>query len=197
MRTTPALRTLAAVLLTGGTFAVAAAGTSAAAATPPTYADGQGSGGSGGPIWGTVVSGTALNVRAAPTSHSPVVDRLAPGSQDRVECKVRGQSVNGNPYWYWFVGAEGWASAAFVDTGGHRVPTCSDPCPEWKDDAWSNLDPNDPRWSESWAVSTSVSWTVSGSDSGSWSASGSWSWSATGSSSGEGEGDWEWLPAVP
>ncbi|MEU2288886.1 hypothetical protein ABZ614_44605 [Streptomyces sp. NPDC013178] len=43
MRTTPALRTLAAVLLTGGTLAVAAAGTTAAAA-PPTSAEGRGSG---------------------------------------------------------------------------------------------------------------------------------------------------------
>lgn len=169
MRTTPALRTLAAALLTGGTLVAAAAGTSAAAATPPTYADGQG-GGSGGPIWGTIVSGTALNVRAAPTVHSPVVDQLSPWSQDRVECMVQGQSVNGNPYWYWLVGAQGWASAAFVDTGGRYVPSCSDPCPQWKDGSWTNWE--DPYWNDSWSASGS----------GSWSASGSWSWSAAGSS---------------
>ncbi|MGW0331645.1 SH3 domain-containing protein [Streptomyces sp. NPDC003011] len=190
MRTTPVLRTLAAALLTGGTLVAATAGTTATAATPPTYADGHGSGGSGGPIWGTVVSGTALKVRSAPTTHSGIVDRLSPGTQDRVECKVRGQSVNGHPYWYWFVGAQGWASAAFVDTGGHRVPTCADPCPQWKDGGWHNPDRNDPSWSESWAVSASVSWSASGS--GSWSSSGSWSWSVTGSSSGA----WDWLPVV-
>jgi hypothetical protein len=156
MRTTPALRTLAAVLLTGGTLAVTAAGTSAAAA-PPTYAEGRG----GSQIWGTVVSGTALNVRSAPTTRSSVVDRLAPGSQDRIQCMVRGQSVNGNPYWYWLVGAQGWASAAFVDTGGRWVPTCADPCPEWKNGSWSNPDWNDPAWNETWAVSVSVSFDFS------------------------------------
>ncbi|MEV0174317.1 SH3 domain-containing protein [Streptomyces sp. NPDC050803] len=188
MRTTPALRTLAVALLAGGSLVAATAGTAAAA--PPTYADGErggggGHGGHGGPIWGTVVSHTKLNVRQAPTTHSPAVGWLSPGSQDRVDCKVIGQSVNGNPYWYWLVGAQAWASAAFVDTGGHRVPTCSDPCPEWKDGSWTNWE--DPFWNDSWSASESESWSASGS--GSWSASGSWSWSASGSSSSA----WSWL----
>jgi hypothetical protein len=187
MRTTPALRTLTAALLVGGTLAVSAAGTVAAAA-PPTYAaakgDGHGGGGSHGPIWGTVVSHTALNVRAAPTTHSPTVDQLSPGSQDRVKCKVIGQSVNGNPYWYWLEGAQGWASAAFVKTDRHHVPTCADPCPVFKDGHWSN-------WNDPFMGGTSgESWSASGS--GSWSASGSWSWSASGASS----DGWEWLPVV-
>ncbi|MET9786625.1 SH3 domain-containing protein [Streptomyces canus] len=128
MRTTTGLRTLAVALLTGTTLAATAAGTFAAAA-PPTYAEGHGG---GGPIRGTVVSRTPIDVRAAPTTHSAVVARLSPGSQDRVKCMVRGQSVNGNPYWYWFTGARGWVSAAFVDTGRHSVPACADPCPQWK-----------------------------------------------------------------
>ncbi|MEU9166817.1 SH3 domain-containing protein [Streptomyces sp. NPDC048420] len=166
MRTTTALRTLAVALLTGGTFAVTAAGTFAEAA-PPTHTEGHGD---GGPIWGTIVSRTALNVRDAPTTHSAAVDRLAPGSQDRVECMVRGQRVNGNPYWYWFTGAQGWVSAEFVDTGWRSVPTCADPCPQWKNGGWNNADWNDPSWdsgSDSWAASGSVSWSFSG----------SWSWS--------------------
>ncbi|MFI9170717.1 SH3 domain-containing protein [Streptomyces lincolnensis] len=184
MRSTPALRILAAALLTGTTLAVSALGGTAAAA-PPTYAEGRGG---GHPIWGTIVSGTALNVRAAPTTHSAVVDRLSPGSQDRVECMVRGQSVNGNPHWYWFVGARGWVSAAFVDTGGRWVPTCADPCPQWKNGDWHNADRSDPSWNESWAVAAAGSWSASGS--ASWSASGSWSFSASGSSS----GGWDWVP---
>jgi|GEM_PF-3114290 len=183
MRTTPALRTLAAALLTGGTLVAAAAGTTAAAATPttaPAYADGHG-GGSGSPIWGTIVSRTALNVRAGPTVNSAVVDQLSPGSQDRVQCKVRGQSIDGNPYWYWLVGAQGWVSAEFVDTGGQWVPTCADPCPQWRDGNWTNADWNDPSWSDgSWAVSGSVSFSISG----------SWSWSATGTSA----SSWAWQP---
>jgi hypothetical protein len=128
MRTTTGLRTLAVAMLTGATLTVTAAGTVAAAA-PPTYAEGHRG---GGPIRGTVVSRTPVDVRAAPTTHSAVVDRLPPGSHDRVRCMVRGQSVNGNPYWYWFTGARGWVSAAFVDTGRRSVPVCADPCPQWK-----------------------------------------------------------------
>ncbi|MFE1443026.1 SH3 domain-containing protein [Streptomyces sp. NPDC058739] len=189
MRTTPALRTLTAALLAGGTLAVAAAGTLAAAATPPAYADGQpGAPGDGShdPIWGTVVSRTDLNLRQEPTTHAPVVGSLSPGSQDRVQCKVIGQSVNGNPYWYWLVGAQAWASAAFVETDRHHVPTCADPCPRWKDGEWTNWD--DPFWNDSWSASGSSSWSVSGTGtgtgSGSWSVSGSWSWSVSGASSG-------------
>ncbi|WP_141205986.1 SH3 domain-containing protein [Streptomyces griseorubiginosus] len=170
-RTPTALRTLAVALLTGATLAVPAAGTFAAAA-PPAHAEGHGR---GGPIWGTIVSRTALNVRDAPTTHSAVVDRLAPGSRDRVECMVRGQSVNGNPYWYWFTGAEGWVSAAFVDTAGRPVPTCADPCPQWKNDTWNNADWSDPDWnagSDTWAASGTVSFSFSG----------SWTWTVTGSS---------------
>ncbi|WP_432157487.1 SH3 domain-containing protein [Streptomyces sp. bgisy153] len=167
MRTTPALRILAAALLTGGTFAVAAAGTPASAA-PPTYAEGLGGGGLGGqtadhgkrPVGGTVVSRTPLNVRQAPTTHSPVVDRLAPGSQDRVQCMVRGQSVNGNPYWYWLVHTRAWASAEFIDTHGTWVPACADPCPRWKDGHWTNWDDD---WADTaWGASVTVSLTISG-----------------------------------
>ncbi|MFE3033472.1 SH3 domain-containing protein [Streptomyces canus] len=139
MRTPPALRTLAAALFTGATLAVTAGGTFAAAA-PPTYAEGHG----GGPVRGTVVSRTALDVRAAPTTHSAVVDRLAPGSRDRIACMVRGQSVNGNPYWYWFIKARGWVSAEFVDTGRRSVPACADPCPQWRNGGWEHTDRNDP-----------------------------------------------------
>ncbi|MGJ5897692.1 hypothetical protein DF268_16870 [Streptomyces sp. V2] len=187
MRSTPVLRTLAAALLTGGTLAVAAAGTHAAAApsttpatTSPAFAEGRGGGhgGGGGPIWGTVVSGTELNVRSAPTTHAGVVTALSPGSQDRVQCMVQGQSVNGNPYWYWLVGAQGWASAAFVNTGGAWVPTCSDPCPQWKNGSWSNWD--NPYGRNNAYDPYNTSWSAAGS--GSWSASGSWSWSSAGSS---------------
>ncbi|MFJ2814997.1 MULTISPECIES: SH3 domain-containing protein [unclassified Streptomyces] len=153
MRTTPALRILTAALLTGGTFAGAAAGTTAAAATPPTYADGHGGDGrGGGPIWGTIVSRTELSVRAAPSVHSRVVDRLSPGSQDRVQCRAQGQSFNGDASWYWFVGAQGWVPASYVDTGGRWVPTCADPCPQWRNGSGDHrADRNDSNWSGSWS----------------------------------------------
>ncbi|MCK1823197.1 SH3 domain-containing protein [Streptomyces sp. XM83C] len=170
MRTTPALRILAAALLTGGTLAVATTGTTAAAA-PPTFAEGhEGNGGANGsgPVWGTVTTRTELNVRQQPTTHSSVVASLDPGTHVRVQCKVLGQSVNGNPYWYWLSGTQGWASAAFVDVRGARVPTCADPCPQWRD-GWRNADSSDPEWNQPWAVTATVSVTVSG----------SWTWTVS------------------
>lgn len=169
MRTTPALRTLAAALFTAGTLAATAAGTTAAALPRAHHADaGHGSGDAGGAlsadgarpgggvrpggsartlastgsvvpvasvvgsarsVWGTVVSRTRLSLRQAPTTHARVAGTLAPGSRDRVRCRVVGQSVNANPVWYWLVGAHAWAAAAFVDTGGRSVAVCATPCP--------------------------------------------------------------------
>ncbi|MER6344940.1 SH3 domain-containing protein [Streptomyces sp. NPDC001595] len=134
MRTTPALRILTAALLTAGTFAATAAGTAAAA--PPAHSEGRGG---DGPVRGTVVSRTPLDVRAAPTTRAPAVDRLAPGSRVKVMCKVHGQYVNGDRDWYWLAGTRAWASAAFVETGRHRVPVCAAPppeCSETSSDGW-------------------------------------------------------------
>ncbi|MGW2820067.1 SH3 domain-containing protein [Streptomyces sp. NPDC001443] len=126
MRTTTALRTLAAALLTSGVLAVTAAGTTATAA-PPTLARGHGGGGGAfvGP-WtlGVVAAPGLLDVRQLPTSFSPVVNRLPPGFQDRVQCVALGPGFNGNPYWYWLSGVRAWAPAGFVFTYGARVPYC-------------------------------------------------------------------------
>ncbi|MFE9765371.1 SH3 domain-containing protein [Streptomyces sp. NPDC005808] len=193
MRTNPALRTLAVGLFTGGVLTVAVAGTSAAATPAHTT---SGGGGSDSPIWGTVVSRGHMNVREDPTTYSSVVDRLSPGSQDRVLCAVQGQSVFGNTEWFWLVGAQGWASAEFVDIGRQWVPSCQDPCPGWKDGAWDddNWKYGDNSWNndhqdnnDRWNGGDSAS-----SSSGSWSfsASGSWSWSISGSSA----SSWDWGP---
>ncbi|GHH56390.1 hypothetical protein FHS35_004124 [Streptomyces umbrinus] len=194
MGITPALRTLAIALVSGGVLTVAAAGTasagtaSAGTATAGGTASGglaagsSGHGGSEDPVWGTVVSRGDLNVRAHPDTGSAVLGRLSPGSQDRVACVARGSHVFGNPHWYWLVGARAWASAAFVDIGGAGVPRCSDPCEgAWKD-----------RWHDGSGGCNGCddgSW----SSSGSWSASGSWSWSFSGSWDASGSG-WEWVP---
>ncbi|MFE7035475.1 SH3 domain-containing protein [Streptomyces sp. NPDC057621] len=135
MRVTLALRTLGTALVSGGVLAVAAAGT----ATAGDLGDQRGDRRGGDPVWGTVVSHGDLKVRARPDLGSTIVDRLSPGSQDRVACVTRGSHVFGNPHWYWLVGARAWASAAFVDLGGEGVPKCSDPCEgAWKDrwDQW-------------------------------------------------------------
>ncbi|MBK3637975.1 SH3 domain-containing protein [Streptomyces sp. MBT97] len=174
MRTTVALRTPAVALLAGGTLAVASLGTTAEA-RPAGRGDGDGS------VRGTVVSRTELNVRQEPTTHSPVVAALAPGSHDRVQCRVKGQSVDGNPDWYWLFDAQGWASAALVDTGGARVPDCADPCPRWKNGDWTNWDAPFPDSPSGVTVS------------GTFSFSGSWSFTV-GTASDTSSGDWEWVP---
>ncbi|NEC84669.1 SH3 domain-containing protein [Streptomyces sp. SID12501] len=152
MPTIPALRTLTAALFTSGILAAVPIGTAMAAV--PSSSDGSDgsdrSDGSG--VRGTVVSAGELNLREQPTTDSPVVGSLSPGSHGRVECAVTGQTVRGNPHWYWLPGVDAWASAVFIDTGGRSVPSCSDPCPEWKDDGH-------------------------GHDHGQWSASGTWSFS--------------------
>ncbi|WP_338698550.1 SH3 domain-containing protein [Streptomyces sp. Q6] len=117
-RKTP-IAVAAATVLAGGVLAVTAAAPASA--------------NSGGDVvWGTVVSHGDLNLRSGPSTSDPVVYRLAPGSVDRIECATSGSYVHGDPTWYWFTGAHGWASAAYVDTGGHSVPRCdgsSVPCP--------------------------------------------------------------------
>lgn len=141
MGITPALRTLAIALVSGGVLTVAATGTASAGTATAggttsggSTAGSSGSGGSEDPVWGTVVSRGDLNLRAHPDTGSAVLGRLSPGSQDRVACVARGTHVFGNPHWYWLVGARAWASAAFVDIGGAGVPRCSDPCEgAWKD----------------------------------------------------------------
>jgi len=181
MRTTPAPRTLVAALLSGGVLTALAAGPAVAAAESAHTGDG----GSGSPVRGTVVSRGELNLRLQPSTDSPVVGALPPGSQDRVQCAVNGQSVLGTSVWYWLVGAHAWASAAFVDTGGQWVPTCSDPCPGDKDGVWHNAHwddgernlRDDPGWS-----STGSGWTFS--------VSSSWSWTVSVSSS----NSWDWVP---
>ncbi|WP_055617914.1 hypothetical protein [Streptomyces phaeochromogenes] len=189
MGITPALRTLAIALVSGGVLTVAAAGTASAGTAPVVgtasaglVAGSSDRGGSEDPVWGTVVSRGDLNVRAHPDTGSAVLGRLSPGSQDRVACVARGSHVFGNPHWYWLVGARAWASAAFVDIGGAGVPRCSDPCEgDWKD-----------RWHDGSGGCNGCddgSW----SSSGSWSASGSWSWSFSGSWDASGSG-WEWVP---
>ncbi|WP_405770732.1 SH3 domain-containing protein [Streptomyces sp. NBC_01538] len=121
-------------LFTGGILAASISllpfGTAvtATAATPDHAGGSHGSG-----VRGTVVSAGVLNLRQQPTTDSPVVGQLAPGSRGRVLCSVLGQTVRGNPHWYWLKGVDAWASAAFIDTGGRSVPRCSDPCPQWKD----------------------------------------------------------------
>ncbi|WP_420034454.1 SH3 domain-containing protein [Streptomyces sp. cg28] len=121
MRRTP-IALAASALLTGGVLAVSAAAPASA------------NSGGGDVVWGTVASSTDLNLRSAPSTSASVVYRMAPGSQDRIECVTHGTSVHGTSDWYWFTGAHGWASAAYVSISANP-PNCSGtsvPCPPEK-----------------------------------------------------------------
>ena len=139
MRTTSAL-------FTGGILAASISALPVGTATAATPANSHGSG-----VRGTVVSAGELNLRQQPTTDSPVVGRLAPGSHGRVQCSVLGQTVRGNAHWYWLKGVDAWASAAFIDTGGRSVPSCTDPCPEWKDGGHGHWSASG-TWSFNWNV---------------------------------------------
>ncbi|MGW0967627.1 SH3 domain-containing protein [Streptomyces sp. NPDC002516] len=180
MRTTPALRTFAGALLSGGVLTALAAGPALAVTGSAPTGDGSGS-----PVWGTVISRGEMNLRLQPSTDSPVVGALSPGSQDRVQCAVNGQSVLGTTVWYWLVGAHAWASSAFVDTGGRSVPSCSDPCPDQKDGTWHNAhwdSGRSPRNDPGWSMTASGSWTFT--------VTSAWSWTVSGSSS----NSWDWVP---
>lgn len=126
MRRTP-IALAASALLTGGVLAVSAAAPASANS-------------GGGVVWGTVASSTDLNLRSAPSTSASVVYRMAPGSQDRIECVTHGTSVHGTSDWYWFTGAHGWASAAYVSISANP-PNCSGtsvPCPPDKHQHDSN-----------------------------------------------------------
>ena len=154
---TSVLRALVAAGITGGVLTVSALGT-ASAAVDRSHGDQEGS------VRGTIVARGDLNLREQPTTHSRVVGFLAPGSQARVDCVVRGQKVFGDRHWYWLADARGWASAVYVDTHGRSVPVCTDPCPRWKD-----CDPcRDGHGHEDRNGSISFTWTFT--------ASGTWEW---------------------
>ncbi|MER5178726.1 SH3 domain-containing protein [Streptomyces sp. NPDC002896] len=118
MRSTPAFRTLAAGLFAGGALTLAVTAP-ASAGVPAVEQD----------IQGTVIAPFNLNIREDPDNATKVVAVLAPGTHDRVECRTTGPTVAGNSNWYWLEGAHGWANAAYVDTHGRSVPSCTDPCP--------------------------------------------------------------------
>lgn len=65
---------------------------------------------------GKVVSRTALHIRERPTSNSPSLGLLPPGTIVTLRCKVVGQNVEGNDLWYRLGGGRtGYVAARFVE----------------------------------------------------------------------------------
>ncbi|MFG2196011.1 SH3 domain-containing protein [Streptomyces sp. NPDC048639] len=111
-----------------GRFALAAAaGLLAVTAATPAYAASAGSSASSPQVMsdykGRVIAATGLNVRKQPWQSSPVVGFLPYGKVVSIECKVNGQSIDGNPRWYRINGYGGYASARYIENIG--------PAPHW------------------------------------------------------------------
>nr|WSZ94542.1 SH3 domain-containing protein [Streptomyces sp. NBC_00857] len=65
---------------------------------------------------GKVVSRVALHIRERPTSDSPSLGLLPPGTIVTLRCKVVGQNVEGNDLWYRLGGGRtGYVAARFVE----------------------------------------------------------------------------------
>lgn len=73
--------------------------------------------------YGTVISPTGVVLRAAPTSASAELGTLAHNAQVGLDCKVRGQNVDGNDLWYRVRGQAAWVTARYVVNTG-TVPFC-------------------------------------------------------------------------
>ena len=81
------------IALTAATGLIAtgtAAGTAFAAQSAP----------GDGPYYGKVIAKTGLNVRSGPSTDYGVVDVLKYNKVVKIKCKVRDESVDGNPRWY-------------------------------------------------------------------------------------------------
>ncbi|GHF37924.1 MULTISPECIES: hypothetical protein [Streptomyces] len=73
---------------------------------------------------GMVVSRTGQYVRNGSTTTSKVIDTRGPGDGVLIACKLQGESVQGNRYWYRLAESQnGWMSAHYVKSYG-AVPLC-------------------------------------------------------------------------
>jgi uncharacterized protein YraI len=70
------------------------------------------------------VSATSLTIRTGPDTSNARVGTFKKGANVTIGCKVNGDTVGGNPRWYWvhISGRDGWVSARYVDNVG-TIPT--------------------------------------------------------------------------
>jgi len=87
---------------------------------------GQSAPGCGGPARANVGSST-LNVRSSPSSNSALVATFGSNAELNIDCQTTGENVSGlsgtTNTWYHIAG-RGFASGAFVNTGGRSYPGC-------------------------------------------------------------------------
>jgi SH3 domain-containing protein len=75
-----------------------------------------------------VIARTGLNIRAMPTTNSAVTGGpIKYGTVIRISCKVVGQNIDGNKFWYKLADARfarGYVSARYVDNIGRAPEYC-------------------------------------------------------------------------
>ncbi|WP_176740358.1 SH3 domain-containing protein, partial [Streptomyces sp. Ncost-T10-10d] len=76
-------------------------------------------------VSGTVTSQTSQNIRSGPTTQSQIVGNVPSGGIVSIACKVVGQNVDGNSFWYLLSNGSGWMSARYISTQT-TVPFCDD-----------------------------------------------------------------------
>ncbi|MFJ6054690.1 SH3 domain-containing protein [Streptomyces sp. NPDC092307] len=75
--------------------------------------------------YGTVVTGSGVNIRQFPSTDSTRIGALESGAKVGIRGKVRAQNIDGNDIWYLLRGREGWVSARYVTNTGN-VKWCKD-----------------------------------------------------------------------
>jgi hypothetical protein len=75
--------------------------------------------------FGIVTAKSGLNVRQYPSTDSSVKYVLPFGAKRGLDCKVRAQLIDHNPYWYKLRKSNYWVSARYVHNVGH-VKLCKD-----------------------------------------------------------------------
>ncbi|MFC4493001.1 SH3 domain-containing protein [Streptomyces ovatisporus] len=78
--------------------------------------------------FGVVTAKSGLNVRQYPSTDSSVKYVLPYHAKRGLDCKVRAQVIDGNPYWYKLRNSQYWVSARYVHNVGH-VKLCKDRYP--------------------------------------------------------------------
>jgi methionine-rich copper-binding protein CopC len=103
------LRTLSKAVAVAATSAVALAA-GALAAAPAAHASTE----STDAPQGEVVSSLPRNIRHLPSTDAEATGTLQPNEIVDLDCKVTGQTVDGNSIWYQLADADGWVSARYV-----------------------------------------------------------------------------------
>ncbi|SCK56267.1 SH3 domain-containing protein [Streptomyces sp. WMMB 322] len=75
--------------------------------------------------YGIVTAKSGLNVRQYPSTDSSVKYVLPYHAKRGLDCKVRAQLIDHNPYWYKLRHSNYWVSARYIKTVGH-VKLCKD-----------------------------------------------------------------------